>query len=334
MCFSISIPLANPNMFKLSAIFNSMKLVGFLLCIVCSVHGYAQFDWPVEVQYDSVWTYKNLKLIPIRFVGDAGKRNAMVNPSERFLSLPNAMKQNKVSLKENVTREGSDRSVIVVKNLSKDSILINRGDVVSGGKQDRMITETTIIPPGKGKRFLNVFCVEKGRWDKKHKPFRYYASADQKLKKVMDIKRTQQEVWKAIDERFKAGQKQTETWAYREAPKSSTVTDSGYIKFFTRQFIESDRNFCGFIAVTDNAIIGCDVYANTDLNNVQYQANLSSYIGVAVQQGDVPVIENTKVEAFIKPIFSDEKTRNKFLEKHGQVFRYEGKIIHIVAYGD
>ncbi len=126
-------------MFKLNAIFNSMKWVGFVLCIVCTLNVHAQFDWPVKVEYDSVWTYKNLKLIPVRFVGDPGQRNAIRYPKEKFLSLHDAMKQNKVSVKENVTAEGSDRSVIVVKNLSKDSILINRGDVVSGGKQDRMI---------------------------------------------------------------------------------------------------------------------------------------------------------------------------------------------------
>jgi hypothetical protein len=294
----------------------------------------AQFDWPVEVQYDSVWIYKNLKLIPVRFTGAPGQKNMAMQPSENVFSLSDAMKQKKVSVKELVSKEGSDRSVLTVKNLSNDSILINRGEVISGGKQDRIVAETTIVPPGKEKKYLNVFCAEKGRWDNKRKPFRYFASADQKLKKVMDVKRTQKDVWKAIDEQYKAERKQTETWAYKEVSKSAALIDTGYIKFFTRKFLESDRNFCGFIAVTDNSIIGCDLYANADLNNVQYQSNLSSYVSVAVQQGDIPVIENAKVEAFMRPILSDDKTRNKFLEKRGRVFRYEGKILHITAYGD
>jgi hypothetical protein len=224
--------------------------------------------------------------------------------------------------------------VLVVKNLSKDSIIINRGDVVSGGKQDRMVAETTIVPPGKEKKYLNVFCVEKGRWDRKRRPFKYYSSADQELKKVMDLKRTQRDVWKAIDQRYKSENKLTETSSYTEIAKDRLAVDSGYIRFFTKKFLESDRNFCGFVAITGNAIIGCDLYANADLNNVQYQANLSSYIKEAVDGGDIPVIENAKVEAFTRPIFSDDKTRRKFLEKRGRIFSYEGKIIHISAHGE
>ncbi|HVG42359.1 MAG TPA: DUF6569 family protein [Chitinophagaceae bacterium] len=294
----------------------------------------AQFVWPVEVQYDSAWTYKNLKLIPVRFTGTPGKKNNLTPTLEKVISLMSGMKQEKVRVKEIVTDEGSDRTVLVVKNLSKDNILINRGDVVTGGKQDRMAAETTIIPPGKEESYLNVYCVEKGRWDRKPQSFKYYSPAEHKLKKVMDVNRTQKDIWKFIDERYKAAKKQTETSAYKDVSKAPLVVDTGYMKFFTNKFLQSDRNFCGFIAVTGNTIFGSDFYATTDMQSVQYLTNLSTYVDFAVQVGEPPTIADSKVEAFVRPIFSDEKTRNKFLEKHGRVFRYEGKIIHIVAYGD
>ncbi|MEJ7829881.1 MAG: DUF6569 family protein [Segetibacter sp.] len=128
-----------------------MKSVCFLFALASFISVQAQFDWPVEVQYDSGWTYKNLKLIPVKFTGAPGKKN-LIATSEKVVSLPSAMKQKKVSVKEIVTDEGSDRSVLAVKNLSKDKILINRGDVVTGGKQDRMVAETIIIPPGREKK--------------------------------------------------------------------------------------------------------------------------------------------------------------------------------------
>lgn len=311
-----------------------MKLTGFILCMAFIVRANAQFDFPLEVQYDSVWTYKSLKLIPLKFVSDPGKKIQPTAQSENLLSLADAMKQKKVSVKELVTKEGSDRTVLVVKNFSKNNIVVNSGDVVTGGKQDRMISETTIIPPGRQKKYLNVYCVEKGRWDDKSKAFKYYAPADPKLKNVMDVKRTQREIWKAIDDRYKASNKKSETSAYKDAPKATADVDTGYIRFFTRKFIESDRNFAGFIAVTGNTIIGTNLYANASLHDVQFADNLAAYVSVAVSQGAVPVIQNQVVESFIRPILSDEKTRNKFLEKHGRVFKSEGKIIHIVAYGD
>ncbi len=139
-----------------------MKLTSFVISLLCIVQASAQFDFPLEVQYDSVWTYKNLKLIPVRFVAGPGKNNQPPVKSENLLSLADAMKQKKVSVKELVTKEGSDRTVLVVKNFSKNNIVVNSGDVVTGGKQDRMISETTIIPPGRQKKYLNVYCVEKG----------------------------------------------------------------------------------------------------------------------------------------------------------------------------
>jgi hypothetical protein len=311
-----------------------MKSVCFLFALASFISVQAQFDWPVEVQYVSGWTYKNLKLIPVRFTGAPGKKNNLTATLEKVVSLPSAMKQKKVRVKEIVTDEGSDRSVLVVKNLSKDNILINRGDVVTGGKQDRMVAETIIIPPGREEKYLNVYCVEKGRWDRKPKSFKYYSTAEHKLKKVMDVNRTQKDIWKHIDERYKAAKKQTETSAYKDVTKTPPVVDTGYMKFFTNKFLQSDRNFCGFIAATGNTIFGSDLYATTDMQNVQYLNNLSAYVDFAVQIGEPPTIANSKVEAFVRPIFSDEKTRNKFLEKHGRAFRYEGKIIHIVAYGD
>lgn len=311
-----------------------MKLTWFLISLLCIVHASAQFDFPLEVQYDSVWTYKNLKLIPLKFVIGPGIKNAPLSKAINIVSLADAMKQKKISIKELVTKEGADRTVLVIKNSSKDNIVVNSGDVLTGGKQDRMISETTIIPPGRQKKYLNVYCVEKGRWDDKGKSFKYYAPADHKLRNVMDVKRTQREVWKAIDDRYKTLGKKSETSAYKDAPKAAVNIDTGYIKFFTRKFIESERDFAGFIAVTDNTIISTNLYTNAGLHNVQFAANLSAYVEVAVQQGSLPVIENYNVEAFIRPILSDEKTRNKFLEKRGRVFKQDGKIIHIVAYGD
>jgi hypothetical protein len=309
-----------------------MKVVIFFISVICFLQAKAQFDFPVEVLYDSAWLYKNLKLIPVRFTGDKG--NASQHQPSKFISLPEAMMQKKISVKEIITDEGSDRSVLVMKNFSDNNIVVNRGEVVSGGKQDRIIAETTIIHPGKEKQYVNVYCVEKGRWDKKPKNFQYFAPADRKLKKIMDVKKSQHELWKAIDDRYKAAGLKNDTWAYKNVSRSAAPVDTGYVRFFTRKFIESDRNFSGFIAVTDNYIIECNLYANADMQDVQFASNLAEYIEVAVTQGSVPVIDNSKVQEFIRPILADEKTRNKYLENRGRIFRQQGKIIHIVAYGE
>ena len=54
---------------------------------------------------------------------------------------------------------------LVVENLSADSdLFLQSGDMIKGGRQDRMIAADTLVSPGSGKVSLAVHCVEAGRW--------------------------------------------------------------------------------------------------------------------------------------------------------------------------
>jgi hypothetical protein len=49
-------------------------------------------------------------------------------------------------------------------NNSKRPLLLLAGEIVSGGKQDRVIGKDRIVPPESEPVDLSVFCVEPGRW--------------------------------------------------------------------------------------------------------------------------------------------------------------------------
>ena len=53
---------------------------------------------------------------------------------------------------------------LVLVNRSKRPLLLLAGELVSGGKQDRVISKDRIVPVGAEPLPLNVFCVEHGRW--------------------------------------------------------------------------------------------------------------------------------------------------------------------------
>src|SRR5215471_6398449 len=53
---------------------------------------------------------------------------------------------------------------LVLVNNSKRPLLLLAGEVVSGGKQDRVIGKDRIVPPESDPIDLSVFCVEHGRW--------------------------------------------------------------------------------------------------------------------------------------------------------------------------
>src|SRR5256885_17214212 len=53
---------------------------------------------------------------------------------------------------------------LVLINRSKRPLLLLAGELVSGGKQDRIIGKDRIVPVGAEPLPLDVFCVEHGRW--------------------------------------------------------------------------------------------------------------------------------------------------------------------------
>src|SRR5713226_7969994 len=59
---------------------------------------------------------------------------------------------------------GASVNQLVLINRSKRPLLLLAGELVSGGKQDRVIGKDRIVPVGGPPLPLDVFCVEHGRW--------------------------------------------------------------------------------------------------------------------------------------------------------------------------
>ena len=63
-----------------------------------------------------------------------------------------------------VRRQGADVNRLVLYNNSNKPLLLLAGEMVTGGKQDRVIAADRIVPVKSGPIDLSVFCVEPGRW--------------------------------------------------------------------------------------------------------------------------------------------------------------------------
>ncbi len=59
---------------------------------------------------------------------------------------------------------GASVNQLVLINRSRRPLLLLAGELVSGGKQDRVIGKDRIVPAGAPPLPLDVFCVEHGRW--------------------------------------------------------------------------------------------------------------------------------------------------------------------------
>lgn len=78
---------------------------------------------------------------------------------KRFLTLQEALEQKKF-----IVHETGNVNELVVENTGDVSVFIQAGDIVRGGKQDRMISIDIVIKPHSGRVRIEVYCVEHGRW--------------------------------------------------------------------------------------------------------------------------------------------------------------------------
>lgn len=282
------------------------------------------------VQYDSAWTFKNLQLIPVRFKRPNGQ------PAAGKVNLPlvtfaEALQKNKIKLQEMQYEKGADVNWLQVTNHSKQTVLVQSGEIVSGGKQDRMVGETKFIAPGKTD-FIHVYCIEKRRWDDKPKEFAAQGIANSELRKIMDVSGRQHEVWKEIDKQYTTNKKTSETFSYLQLYKDSLRADTAYIHYFMQKCQATDSAFAGFIFITADRIMSCELFASPELTSTLFSNLLASYIHSAITHGSAPNISYNKTKLFIDKVISDEASQKTYVSAHGKIHLQEGKIIHLVAY--
>jgi len=119
-------------------------------------------------------TYENLTIFPVVSSGD--------RDTSPFLTLDEGLATGEVLVREQGSegmarsRNGRDGILrptystgasvnqLVLINRSKRPLLLLAGELVSGGKQDRIIGKDRLVPVGADPLPLDVFCVEHGRW--------------------------------------------------------------------------------------------------------------------------------------------------------------------------
>jgi hypothetical protein len=94
---------------------------------------------------------------------------------------------------------GASVSQLVLINRSKRPLLLLAGELVSGGKQDRIIGKDRIVPVGSEPLPLDVFCVEHGRWTGASSQFMASKTiVHPSVREQAAVAQDQKEVWDAV----------------------------------------------------------------------------------------------------------------------------------------
>ena len=100
---------------------------------------------------------------------------------------------------------GDQVNTLVLANNSGKPLLLLAGEIVTGGKQDRVIAKDRIVPAGGDPIDLSVFCIEPGRWTESSPVFGASAGAathgfmvQPTVRQQAMVAKDQQEVWNSV----------------------------------------------------------------------------------------------------------------------------------------
>ena len=253
---------------------------------------------------------------------------------EDFITLEQALGKKQVQVKE----QGSGGTVnsVEIENGGERPLYILAGQVIVGGKQDRVITQDTIVPPGQ-KIQVEVCCVEHGRWSPRQgrgpgfQDFTAALSANTQsnIRQLAQAKgkEAQGEVWKEVDEAGVRLQAQSATQTYKQVVEK---TEKNVNEFFAAfKSFEKDVKICGFVACINGEVETCDLFASPKLLALFRESLLRGY---ALDALNAPEAKDAKeataalVKSFLDEMEAAKKNAEKLAEdKHRRVEKTESE---------
>ena len=304
-------------------------LVGFLL----SSPLLGQFTYEhVTVDYAAAITYKNLKLVPIR--ANKSFFDAAANPTiqgiTNALSLRDALESGQLEITD---RAGVNR--LLIDNLSNQSVILMSGEVLKGGKQDRVIARDMVLPPNSNRNRVPVFCVEEKRWSSP-KQWTYYHEGSMHLRRVVDQAQSQRNVWQEVAYELKKDNVPSKTRAYTNHSKNPqyAALEAEYLQALRFDNFSYSNNIIGIIGVSGSVVIGCDLFASADLFQREYPGLIFSYIDEGITYGLPVDITDGAIQQYANKLLSNTRMQQAFIEQYGKAFTVEGRIVHITTFND
>ncbi|MDX2284506.1 MAG: DUF6569 family protein [Bacteroidia bacterium] len=311
-----------------------MRLLCTLLVGVglwCPLFGQFTYEH-LTVDYESAIAFRNLQLVPIRekTAGVMIPVNQGSGTSEQFTSLRDAMARNLLRI---VDQAGVNQ--LLIDNLSDEPVLLLSGEILKGGKQDRMIGRDMVLPPNSRRNRVPVFCVEEKRWSSP-KTWSYYHEGSMHLRRVVDQAQDQQQVWKEVAYELNRDRVASGTQAYTSHGNNPAFAalEQEYVRVFALEAFSDPGSIAGMLAVSGSVVLGCDVFASPALFLSEYEGLVFSYIDEAITYG-LPVDMTTEaIRQYSDKLFSNERMQKAFIQQYGKAFTYEGRIIHITTFND
>jgi hypothetical protein len=205
-----------------------------------------------------------------------------------------------------IPSDGAEVNRLVLVNSSDRPLILLAGEIVTGGKQDRVVGKDRIVPPKSDPIDLAVFCVEPGRWVASKSDFDSFHSqmAQPSVRRSAMADQNQQKVWSEVGSSQESlaaqaspsaaggaggGIRATSSYAgvmandevKRRVDAVAVPIEQSYLGLM-RELRE--RNAVGVVVAVNGQMIWADIFASTGLLEKYWPKLIRSYAAESLTQ--------------------------------------------------
>jgi len=198
--------------------------------------------------------------------------------------------------------DGAEVNRLVLVNNSDRPLILLAGEIVTGGKQDRVVGKDRIVPPKSDPIDLAVFCVEPERWVATKSEFGSFHSqmAQPSVRRSAMANKDQEKVWAdvhataqslAVQASHPAAEAMGKTSSYagvmandevkRRVDSVAAPLEQSYLGVI-RELRE--RNAVGVVVAVNGRMIWADIFASTPLLEKYWPKLIRSYAAEALTE--------------------------------------------------
>lgn len=235
--------------------------------------------------------HKNLSVYLI-----LGEETALAEAS--LLCLEEAMDKDALTVFET-----GNVNMLSVENKGLRPIFIQAGDIVKGGKQDRVLAQDLLVPPHSGQISIASFCVERSRWSQRGEEETTAFNSSKKRvagkemrKAIRGQGKSQQRVWSNVAQEQQKLTANMSTDVRSEASATSyqlsleNATLQRLAAVYGQSFegvVEAQPQAIGFAFCVNGSFSGADVYGSRALFVKLWPRLIEAAITEAIADYDV-----------------------------------------------
>lgn len=229
---------------------------------------------------------------------------AAAKDQTELITLDEAMPKKLVHIRET---DGGSVNNLQLTNNSNQPLFLLAGEMIIGGKQDRIIGRNTIVP-AKTTQDVPVFCVEHGRWTEQSKEFASAKTLAHGRLRGNASFYSQGDVWEEVHEKNAARKTANETDTYRSVAQQHDATRDAMEKkvggALDKLSADQKANLVGFAVSLNGQVATVDLFQSHALFSKLQDKLVRSYV---TEAEDVVAAKNIKTptETDVKAFMAD-----------------------------